>query len=269
MKIMRSKSLGFRLIIIFVSVSVPLLIGLIVVSNFAKSTVLSQVALSYQNLVDSNIQMLDKSLEDTGNNMYYLTTHNEDFLKLGMSNLSDSDYYFAQNAFLDINRVYQSYFHSVDLFFIYSMSNDLLLTTDVQGASSYFRESIVNAIPQIMKNEDVPKTYLYAWKLIEINGESYLFRLSGDEMENKVYLGALIHVNSLKAPLQNMNLGKSGDILFVSKEGKVLTEQDSHPQLIQGICPKLSWRKASRFTFHLTAKDCSLSINTRSVPALI
>ncbi|MFN0220771.1 sensor histidine kinase [Paenibacillus sp. KR2-11] len=230
-----AQSLGFRLIMIFAAVSVPLLLALIGVSNYAKNIVLSQVSASYQNLVDTNIQMLDKSLEDTGTNMYYITTRNENFLKLGRGSLSDSEFYFTQIGLMDLNRAYQAYFRSVDMFFVYSVQDDLFITTEIQNVSALYKERVSTDLPHLLKRESLLKDYLYHWKLIDIDGQPYLLRLSGDERENKLYLGALIHVDSLKRPLQSMNLGESGEVLFLSREGRVLSGTDDGNRLVHEL----------------------------------
>ncbi|MEW9701858.1 histidine kinase [Paenibacillus sp. SI8] len=223
---MRSKSLSSRLISIFFSVTLLLLIILITVSNYAKHVVLSQVSQSYQNFVNSNIQIIDNNLEKTEKSMLYIANQDENFRILGTYGLNDSTYYFAQIDLNQKNSSYQTYLHNVDMFFLYSVPNKMLVTTATQGASSRYANIITQRITQMMEQQSSIKDYLYKWNVIQIGDQYYLYRLIDADIQNDAYIGALINVNSLKAPLSNLDLGKDGEMVFTSVDGKILSDRE-------------------------------------------
>lgn len=225
-------TLESRLILLFSTIAIPLLLLLFLVGHFSKGVVLNQVAGAYQNLLNSNINMMDRSLDDITTNLVYIVDHDVNFRKFAQPGLTNEDYYFAQMELVQRNSVYQSYYHTVDLFFIFSRTNDTLVIT---GAAADDNDRVREWISYLFHDSNRLKSLMYKWSIIRIQDQYFLFRIVGDEISNDAYIGALINVNSLKRQLGNLNLGERGDILFASDDGSILSERPSKATLIDRL----------------------------------
>lgn len=219
-----TKTLGSRFILLFSAVTIPLLAMLFAAGHYAKDVVLTQVAQSYQNLVNSNLHMIDRSLDDITTNMVYIVDHDENFQRFGRTGLSDSEYYFAQVELIQRNQTYRSYYHTVDMFYVYSKPNDLLVTTNIIGDTERHMDQVREWITGSLQDTEAQKSLLYEWKVVRIGDQNFLHRVVSDDLSNNAFIGALINVNTLKLPLGNLDLRDGGDVLFVGVDGSVLSD---------------------------------------------
>lgn len=219
----KTKTLGSRLVILFAAVTVPLLLILYFAGDYAKGVVLTQVANSYQNLVDSNLNMIDRSLDDITLNMVDIVNHDDNFQLFEQPGLSDSDSYFAQMELIKRNDTYQSYYHTVDMFFVYSKPNELLMSTNLTGEAAPDYEKVRQWLSDSFTHADRLKKAMYKWSVIHIADQYFLYRIVSDDDTNNAYIGALININSLRTPLGDLDLRKGGDILFTGDDGTILS----------------------------------------------
>ncbi|AIQ65320.1 helicase Ski2 [Paenibacillus stellifer] len=226
---MRSKknTLGLRLIQLFAAITIPLLAVLFAAGYYAKDVVLTQVSRSYQNLVNSNLKMMESSLQDITINLVDIVDHDENFQKFGRPGLTDSEYYFARMGIMQRNQSYQAYYHTVDMFYLYSSPNDTLTLSNVLGTNEAYMDQVRAWITGAVGNTDRLKRLQYKWSIVKIGGDYYLNRTVGNELSNPAYIGALIRMDSLRSPLGNLNLQSGGDVLIVDNDGKVLTGASS------------------------------------------
>lgn len=243
----KTKKLGFRFIILFSAVTVPLLLILFGAGHYAQDVVLTQVANSYQNLVNSNLHMIDRSMDDITTNMVYIVDHDENFQKFGQPGLSDSEYYFAQMELLQRNTAYRSYYHTVDMFYIYSKANDFLATTNVIPTTDH--DEVSEWIMDSLRNPETRNSLMYQWTVIRIGNQYFLHRVVSDDLNNNTFIGALININTLKIPLGTLDLRDGGDVVFVDENGIILS--DPSPQLSKGFqlpADKLSSKASFSFS---------------------
>ncbi|MNB71781.1 Sensor histidine kinase YpdA [compost metagenome] len=226
---MRSKknTLGLRLIQLFAAITIPLLAVLFAAGYYAKDVVLTQVSRSYQNLVSSNLKMMESSLQDITINLVDIVDHDENFQKFGRPGLTDSEYYFARMGIMQRNQSYQAYYHTVDMFYLYSGPNDTLTLSNVLGTNEAYMDQVRAWITGAVGNTDRLNRLQYKWSIVKIGGDYYLNRTVGNELSNPAYIGALIRMDSLRSPLGNLNLQSGGDVLIVDNDGKVLTGASS------------------------------------------
>jgi Predicted signal transduction protein with a C-terminal ATPase domain len=216
----KTRKLSSRFVLLFSAVTLPLLLILFAVGHYAQDVVLTQVANSYQNLVNSNLNMIDRSLDDITTNMVYNVDHDENFQKFGQTGLSDSEYYFAQMELIQRNSAYRSYYHTVDMFYVYSKPNNVLATTNVMTDTDH--DQVSSWITQTLNNQEALRPLMYQWTVIQIGQEHYLHRVVSDDTSNNAYIGALISMNTLKLPLKDVRTG--GDVLFADKDGMILSQ---------------------------------------------
>lgn len=223
----KKNSLGVRLIQLFAAITIPLLLLLIAAGYFAKETVLSQVSRSYQNLVNSNLQMMENSLEDITINLVDMVDHDENFLKFSRPGLTETEYYFARMGIMQRNQSYQAYYHTVDLFYLYSGPNQSLTLSNVMGSTEEEMDEIRDWILDRVQNEDHLNPLQYKWTIVNIAGDYYLNRTVGNNLSNPTYIGALIRMDSIRSPLGNLNLQSGGDVLIADNDGNILTSHSS------------------------------------------
>lgn len=219
----RKNSLGVRLVQLFAAITVPLLTVLFAGGYYAKQNVLDQVSRSYQNLVSSNLQMMESSLGDITINLVDIVDHDENFLELTSPGLSDSEYFFARMGLMQRNQAYQAYYHSVDMFYLYSSVNDTLTLSNVLGTTEAYMDEVRTSISETVHNKDQLESLQYKWTLVKIAGDYYLNRIAGNYLGSPAYIGALIRIDSLRSPLGNLNLQSGGDVLIVDNDGNILT----------------------------------------------
>ncbi|WP_340397205.1 histidine kinase [Paenibacillus sp. FSL E2-0202] len=219
----KKNSLGVRLIQLFAAISIPLLSVLFAGGYYAKENVLAQVSRSYQNLVNSNLKMMENSLEDITINLVDIVDHDDNFLQFNRPGLTDSEYYFARMGIMQRNQAYQAYYHSVDMFYLYSGVNDTLTLSNVLGKTEDYMDEIRAWITDKVHNEDNLEPLRYKWTIVKIAGDYYLNRTVGNYLSNPTYIGALIRIDSMRSPLGNLNLQSGGDVLIVDNEGNILT----------------------------------------------
>lgn len=219
----KKNSLGARLILLFAAITIPLLLLLFATGYYAKETVLSQVSRSYQNLVNSNLKMMESSLEDITINLVDIVDHDENFLEFSRPGLTDSEYYFARMGIMQRNQSYQAYYHTVDMFYLYSGPNSSLTLSNVLGSTEAYMDEIRTWITDRVENADDLEPLQYKWTIVNIAGDYYLNRTVGNNLSNPSYIGALIRIDSMRSPLGNLNLQSGGDVLIVDNDGNVLT----------------------------------------------
>jgi two-component system sensor histidine kinase YesM len=246
--LIKLNTLGSRFVLLFCAITIPLLLILFVVGHYAKGVVLSQVANSYQNLVNSDLKMIDKSLDDITKNMVYIVNNDDNFQKFGQPGLTDSETYFTQIELIHRNITYQNYYHSVDMFFIYSKPNDRLFSTDMFGAASGYKETVRQWIADSFHHPQTIKSLMYKWSIIRIQDQYYLYRIVSDDLTNNAYIGAIVNINSLTAPLDNLNLKNGSDVLFVGSDGTVLSSLSAPLQAITHL-PVDKLRQKEAFSY--------------------
>jgi two-component system sensor histidine kinase YesM len=247
--LMKLNTLGSRFVLLFCAITIPLLLILFVAGNYAKEVVLSQVANSYQNLVNSDLSMIDKSLDNITKYMVDIVNNDDNFQKFGQPRLSDSEMYFTQIGMIHRNITYQTYYHNVDMFFIYSKPSDRFFSTDMFGAASGYKETVRQWIADSFHKPQTIKSLMYKWSIVQIQDQYYLYRLVSDDLTNNAYIGAIISINSLITPLDNLNLKDGSDVLFVGSDGTVLSSLSSPLQAIKHLpVDKLRQNKAFSYS---------------------
>lgn len=218
----KTRTLGFRFILLFTAITIPLLLLLFAASYYAKTVVLKQVAVSYRNLVTSNLHMIDRSLDDITTNMVNIVDHDDNFQKFARPGLTDTEAFFVKSELTEKNKIYQSYYHTVDLFYVYSQPNDVLDTSFLMGQNAVSVEQVREWLYHTLHNPQALKELYYKWSIVQINGQYFLHRMVANEPGNNAYIGALIHINTLKLPLGALNLS-NGEVVFTADDGTVLS----------------------------------------------
>jgi two-component system sensor histidine kinase YesM len=219
----RFDTLGARLVILFCAITIPLLLILYFGGNYATGVVLAQVSNSYQNLVNSNMSVIDKSLDDITKNMVNIVNNDESFQKFGRPGLTDSEKYFTQIDIIHREVTYQTYYHTVDMIFIYSRPNDQLNTTDMFGAASNMKETVRTWIAAMFQDPAKVRSLMYKWSVVRIEGRYFLIRLVSDDIANQAYIGSIISADSLSSLVGDLDLKEDGDLLFTDDQGTVIS----------------------------------------------
>lgn len=215
-------SLRFKLIVGFLAVTVPLFCLLIYINFYAMDVVRNQVGQSTKNMLAMYMNEIDRTLEDGENYIYNYVARNSDLTAYARSQQGSADYFFTkvrvQNEMLaDI-----SGFDHVNMIFVYSQASGELLSTQYRGGDAEDAAKAGEALRRFISTQDDAAMAEKKWKVIRFGKESAIVRLVKTEYGQ--VMGMWIDMNRLMVPFQYLDLGDSGQALFVAADGSILTD---------------------------------------------
>ncbi len=215
-------SLRSKLIIGFLAVTVPLFVLLMYNNFYAMDVVRTQVGQSNKNLLSMYMNEIDRTLEEADSYIYNFVVQNSDLTVYGKTQEGSADYFFSkvrvQNKMMsDIIR-----YPNVNMFFVYSRSNQEVLSTTFRGGDFAKMESVSKALVNFIGDQNNSTLSEKRWKVLQRGGELAMVRLV--KTDNDQVAGVWIDVDKLMVPLNYLNLGDQGQALFISNEGTPLTK---------------------------------------------
>jgi Predicted signal transduction protein with a C-terminal ATPase domain len=215
----RKRSLRYKLMAIVLVMTVPL-IGMLIYNNFyAIHTVRDQVAESYENTLHLYMSQMDSDLADID---IYMNLLESDLISLGRAQ-TDDDYYYNKQYFHNKLGKDIVIFDSLTSFFVYSIArNDYMGIYRNDRNSIEMKESIERHVAELIETGSMPASRgVRKWNHIRIGQDSYLV---DTVYYGEVVLGGLIHTDSLLQPLQALQVGEKGSILFTDDRGEPISQ---------------------------------------------
>lgn len=215
-----SSSLRVKLIIGFCAITIPMFIFLFYNNYYAMKVVRTQVGQSNNNLLSMYMNQIDSTLENIDNYLYTFTFKDSDDLALYSQNNPDySEYMLAKVRLQNKMTADLNSFKNANMFFVYSLDDQALLSTSFLGSNAEKFESVKSVLNKYMHQaEDFTNN---RWRLIRSDEETALVRLVKTDF-NQV-IGAWVDVSNLMVPLHFLDLGQQGQAFIVSTEGVPLT----------------------------------------------
>ncbi len=147
-------SLRSKLIIGFLAVTVPLFALLMYNNFYAMDVVRAQVGQSNKNLLSMYMNEIDRTLEEADSYIYNFVVQNSDLTVYGKTQEGSADYFFSkvrlQNKMMsDIIR-----YPNVNMFFVYSRSNQEVLSTTFRGGDFAKMESVSKALVNFIGDQN-------------------------------------------------------------------------------------------------------------------
>ncbi|WP_256760733.1 sensor histidine kinase [Cohnella sp. WQ 127256] len=221
------RSLRFKLIIGFVSVTVPLILFLVYSNWYAMNVVRTQVAESQQSLLKMYTNEMDGILTQVDNYLLSSAFQHAGITSLTLNDPESDEYTMTRIQVLNQLNADLVNYKWVSMLFVYSSRNgDLMSSEHNRALSKQIKDELAVRMTSIKPNAAVLKE----WSTVRINGEAWLLRLEKNDFN--VYTGALISVKTLMDPIQNVNLAGAGQALLMSNSGELLSQGASFPHSI-------------------------------------
>ncbi|HTG67831.1 MAG TPA: histidine kinase [Candidatus Udaeobacter sp.] len=215
-------SLRFRLIVGFLAVTVPLFCLLIYINYYAMDVVRNQVGQSTKNMLSMYMNEIDRTLEDGENYIYNYIAKNSDLTTYATSEPGSANYFFAKVRTQNQMVADMSSFEHVNMIFVYSPDNDELLSTIYRGGDVADYEDASSALREFLSRQDDASLAEKKWKVIQYSGQSAIVRLVKTDYGQ--VMGIWIDMNRLMVPFLYLDIGESGQAMFVSENGTILTD---------------------------------------------
>ncbi|WP_019638336.1 sensor histidine kinase [Paenibacillus fonticola] len=209
-------SIRFKLVIGFLTVTIPLFILLFYNNYYAIHVVREQVAMSNKNMMSLYMGQIDNGLEEVNKYFNTLISSNMD-LQIMERPLTPDDYMLAKTHLSD-KLTTDVLMYRVDSFFIYSsnradlldiVSNDRITYNEKEILRSYIHSELSGAVLN-------GRPSYYGWDVKQLNGEYYLFRI---QQLGSVFVGAWVKAETLMMPLTYISMGENGASLLITDQG--------------------------------------------------
>ncbi|KKO52484.1 sensor histidine kinase [Paenibacillus sp. DMB20] len=214
-------SLRFKLIIGFVTITVPLVVLLLYNNYYASNIIREQVADSNKNSMILYSNQIEAALNKETNFLYNMAVEDPNITALSQLLNDPDEYYLAKARVLNTLMRYHRFDNSVDLQFIYSVKKQDLIHTPIKTQSYEELLSIKTSMEKAVESVTPDSAFFREWKAIEYDKRKYaLIRLvdTGDDF----YLGAFVKLENLMIPLDLIHL-EDGFASFVNADGNLLT----------------------------------------------
>ncbi|WP_054023829.1 sensor histidine kinase [Bacillus sp. FJAT-28004] len=211
-----------KLVIGVLILTLPI-VGMLIYSNFyAIQVVRTQVADSYNKMMQLYMNQIDNNLDDIDKYMNNVVALNADFATMAQTPLNDR--YFTAKILL-FNQMSKDIFmyQSLSSLFVYGANQDDFLEV-YRGLKSYEeQDSLRSHIRQIAQMSDKMEQYhSFGWEVVRIGETYYLIHVI---KFNDLYMASAIDANKLMIPLNLIQFGEQGGALFAS-ESKPITNAE-------------------------------------------
>ncbi|MFC4099347.1 sensor histidine kinase [Paenibacillus xanthanilyticus] len=219
------RSLRVQLVAGVLLVTLPLIALLIASNHYSIQVVRGQIAQSSQNTVSLYMNQIDNSLEETGNYLYTLAAQETSLMNL---KLWEGNYHQAYNqAKIEMyNKISEEIAtqKQVDTLFIYSSANDDLIQTTTGRSTFEERRQVTEEVKRLLRDQLAPGSAANDnWSVLNAGGHHYLCLIV---RTGNVYVGALVHTDSLRFPFHLVDLGADGRVVLTDSRDQPLSDSD-------------------------------------------
>ncbi|GGG62294.1 sensor histidine kinase [Paenibacillus radicis (ex Gao et al. 2016)] len=212
-------SLRFKLVLGLLGVTVPLIVLLLVNSQYSVNVVHQQVASSNQNLISIYMKQIDGQLAEAERHIAGLAFSETSVQQMNAPRTED-EYMLAKSGVSRRLSADLSLYPAIDGFYVYSSTKNDVVDAYRPSMSyenlSQLREMFTSAIRDL---ERLPSQRTSGWKTIRDGDDAYLLRVIKD---GNLYIGAWSKAGRLLGPLDSVQTGPSGAVLLVDGEGEQL-----------------------------------------------
>ncbi len=216
-------SLRFKMLASILFMIVPLVIVIIVNNIYSVKVVRNQVAQSNKNLLSLYMNEMDSNLNEVDKHLFDFTENDTDLIGFQFPReANEREYMLSKLRLFNTITADISVQRSMDLFFVYSITNGELIMTQQFGSSFEERDATKQEIMQMLQED--PEAFTGPdWRVWEGRNSYALLRLI---RSGEVYVGAWVNSSKLMVPLNLIDLGESGAALLTTGDLKPMSQSD-------------------------------------------
>lgn len=218
---MRTRTLRFKLIGGFILILIPLAVFLFYNNYYAMRVVREEVTHSTRSALSFYVSQVDKELGDCNSYLLRQATSDSSYPYLIDLSIYSSDkweYFRSKQWILRTFSNDLGSYKTVDAFFAFSKQNEDLIATQRSYAIGERNDRLVRAYINGPGKTEI--NTLQTWQVYQFEGRSYLIRLV--QAADDVYVGALVDVEQLLAPLAALDTQGHSRLLLQSMDGMQL-----------------------------------------------
>lgn len=213
-------SIRFRIVLAFLSITLPLIVLLIYNNSYSVNVIHNQVAMSTKDLFSIHMKQIDDQLSEVERYLMGLTLSDSNLLTMG-DHVTDDRYIMAKSS---ISRKFDSdliVYPYIDGFFVYSLPRqdlvDAFKNSVTYGELTNLRKAMAERIREL---NEKPELLNAEWTVQKINGDYHILRLF---RSSQVYIGAWVKAETMLAPLHDTRTNKADTVLIVDAAGNPLS----------------------------------------------
>ncbi|OAB31990.1 hypothetical protein PMSD_17725 [Paenibacillus macquariensis subsp. defensor] len=213
------RSLRFKFIMGFSIVMIPIMIFVYYNNLYAIKVVREQVSLINSNHLSQNMEQNERVLQATSRYLYLLGDTDPDIIALYFLPYGSGDYTITKQRILNKFTTDTSFYNLIDSFFLYNIREDDITIGNPDHYSdkiTTIKEMMPNAI---MKDGRVQNAN---WKMVKAGSNYGLVKIT--QINQDLYAGAWINMNSLNNQEKFVEMGEKGGSLIISSEGTPLSD---------------------------------------------
>ncbi len=222
------RSLRFKFITGFSIVMIPIMIFVYYNNLYAIQVVREQVSLINSNHLSQNMEENERVLQATSRYLYRLGDTDPDIISLYFLSYGSGDYTITKQRILNKFTTDTSFYNLIDSFFLYNMREDDITI----GNPDHYNDKITT-IKEMMPNAIMQdgRVQNSNWKIVKAGSNYGLVKIT--QINQDLYAGAWINMNSLNSPEKFVEMGEKGGSLIISSEGTPLSDTSLSPDQIK------------------------------------
>ncbi|ACT02267.1 histidine kinase [Paenibacillus sp. JDR-2] len=212
-------SIPVKLVLGLLGITLPLIALLLYNNSYSMNVVHSQVAASNKSLIDIYMNQTDGQLTEVERHLAGLTSTDLNVQDMGDARTED-DFVLAKTAVYRKLTSDLSIYPYIDGFYVYSLIHHEGVEA-YKGNLSYpqlthIRQALADRVTELTQKSQYRNV---EWKIMQLDGESYLVRLMRD---GDLFVGAWVKASTVLQPLRGMRTGNTGAVLLVDDKGSIL-----------------------------------------------
>ncbi|MFC5405691.1 sensor histidine kinase [Cohnella soli] len=213
------RTLRFKLIVGFVTVTLPL-VCLLLYSNYTGSnSVREQAVESNKSMINLYSGQIQTALATETNFLYDFAAYDADVLSLNKYELNSTDYTLTTVRIMNNLNKYHRFDSTADIQFTYSTVHHDLIHTKINRDTYAETIAVTHCIQDEIERSTSVSPSFNGWKTVSCGSEFGLIRLV--DSGAGVYVGAWVVLDHLMVPLELIQLGREGFAAFANREGRL------------------------------------------------
>jgi two-component system sensor histidine kinase YesM len=213
------RSLRFKFIVGFSMVMIPIILFIYYNNLYAIQVVREQVSLINSNHLSQNMEQNERVLQETSRYLNRLGDTDPDIISLYFIPFGSGDYTITKQRIMNKFTTDTSFYTLIDSFFLYNIREDDITI----GNPDHYNDKITS-IREMMPNAIMEDGRIQNpnWNIVKAGSSYGLVKIT--QINQDLYAGAWINMNSLNNSEKFVEMGEKGGSLILSSDGIPLSD---------------------------------------------